>query len=286
MKIGASSFASPLPDLEKEVDSIELYIPKLKLYNEGKLTKERVDELHDLLSTGSAHTTMHAPYFGELPNYPKELIVDTAHMGSIQMSIMEESISLASDFGCSVLTLHPGKITGDREKSFMRMVGNLKKLAIEAGNCGIILGLENKEGTDPTNLCCAVDEHLRAIREVNSPYLNATFDIGHANLTCGGDMGKLRDFVRGVNGHVAHVHVHDNNGVLAESYYGDMHGAPGEGNIDFSVLRELDFKEVFNLEVFSMDAVRTGKSVLSGLLFSMPYEHVNPDIPHHSRHPL
>ncbi len=44
-----------------------------------------------------------------------------------------------------------------------------------------------------------------------------------------------------------------------------MHGAPGEGNIDFSVLKELEFKGVFNLEVFSMDAVRAGKSVLSDL---------------------
>ena len=80
-------------------------------------------------------------------------------------------------------------------------------------------------------------------------------------------MVKLRDFVRELNGNVAHVHVHDNNGVLAESYFGDLHGAPGEGNIDFSVLRELDFKGVFNLEVFSMDAVRAGRILLSGLLF-------------------
>jgi sugar phosphate isomerase/epimerase len=265
MKIGASSFASPLPELEKEVDSIELYIPKLRLYNGGELMKERVDELRDLLSTGSAHTTMHAPYFGELPNYPKELMVDTANMGYIQYRLMWDSISLASEFGCSVLTVHPGKITGDREKSFSRMVENLKKISFEAENHGIILGLENKEGTDPTNLCCTVDEHLRAIKEVNSPVLKATFDIGHANLTCRGDMGKLLDFIRELNGHVAHVHVHDNNGVLAENYFGDLHGAPGEGKIDFSVLEGLEFKGVFNLEVFSMDAVRAGKRVLSNL---------------------
>ncbi len=267
MMIGASSFASPLQDLEKEVDSIELYIPKLGLYNGGKLINERVDKLNDLLSTGSALTTMHAPYFGDAPNYPKELIVDTARMGSIQLRLMEESISLASEFRCSVLTVHPGKITGDREKSFNCMVENLKKLSYEAENHGIILGLENKEGTDPTNLCCTVDEHLRAIKEVNSPFLKATFDIGHANLTCGGDMVKLRDFVKKLNGHTSHVHVHDNTGVFAESYFGDLHGAPGEGNIDFSVLGELDFNGVYNLEVFSMDAVRAGKSVLSGLLF-------------------
>ncbi len=266
MKIGASSFASPLPELEKEVDSIELYIPKLRLYSAGKLIKERVDELHDLLSTCSTHTTMHAPYYGDSPNYPKELMVDTAHMDFIQFQLMEESINLASEFGCSVLVVHPGKISGHRERSFRNMIGNLKKLSEQADNYGIVLGLENKEGTDPTNLCCTVEEHARAITEVDSQFLKATFDIGHANLTCRGDMGKLREFVKGLNGHAVHVHVHDNRGVLEDNYFGDMHGAPGEGIIDFSVLKELDFKGVYNLEVFSMEAVRAGKSVLSGLM--------------------
>ncbi|MDD5616267.1 MAG: sugar phosphate isomerase/epimerase [Candidatus Methanoperedens sp.] len=263
--IGASSFASSLPELEKEVKSVELYIPKLRLYDGSNLIKERVDELHNLLSTGSVLTTMHAPYYGDSPNYPAELMVDTANMGSLQWRLMEESISLASEFGCSILVVHPGKISGDRKKSFMTMVRNLKKLSAKAHDCGVILGIENKEGTDPTNLCCTADEHLRAIKEVGSPNLRATFDIGHANLTCGGDAYKLRDFVRKLNGNTAHVHVHDNTGRLSESYFGDLHGAPGEGNIDFSVLRELNFKGVYNLEVFSMDAVRAGKRILESL---------------------
>jgi sugar phosphate isomerase/epimerase len=263
--IGASSFASSLPELEKEVKSVELYIPKLRLYDGGNLIKERVDELHDLLSTSRVLTSMHAPYYGESPNYPVELMVDTVNMGSLQWRLMEECISLASEFGCSVLVVHPGKISGNREKSFRRMVENLKKLTVEAENRGIILGLENKEGTDQTNLCCTVEEHLLAIMEVDSPFLKATFDIGHANLTCGGDMGKLRDFVKKLNGQAVHVHVHDNNGVFAESYFGDLHGAPGEGNIDFSVLHDLSFNGVYNLEVFSMDAVRAGKMVLESL---------------------
>lgn len=265
MIIGASSFASPFSELEKEVKSVELYIPKLKMYDGSTLIKERVDELRDIISTGSVTTTMHAPYYGDSPNYPKELMLDTAHMNSMQWHLMEESIGLASEFECSVLVVHPGKISGDREKSFMSMIRNLKMLSAKAHDCGIILGLENKEGTDQTNLCCTFDEHLRAIKEVGSPNLQATFDIGHANLTCGGDAEKLKCFVKELNGYIAHVHVHDNNGVFAESYFGDLHGAPGEGNIDFSVLQELSFNGVYNLEVFSMDAVRAGKRVLESL---------------------
>ncbi len=259
MIIGASSFASSLPQLRKEVECIELYVPKLGLYKGNRIIKEKVDELHDDLSTGSMHTTMHAPYFGD---YPEELLVDTAHMGEAQFRLMEECISLASDFECGVVVIHPGKIRGDREECFMHMVSNLRKLATAAENCGVVLGLENKEGTDPTNLCCTAGEQLHAIKEVNSQFLKATFDIGHANLTCGGDAEMLRGFVRDLKDNVVHVHVHDNTGALSERYFGDMHGAPGEGRIDFSVLRELHFEGVYNLEVFSIVGVRTGKRII------------------------
>ncbi len=265
MIIGASSFASSLPELQKEVESIELYIPKLGLYRGSELVKERVKELRDALSTSNILTSMHAPYFGDSPNYPIELMVDTAHMGKVQFRIMEESINLARELGCGVVVVHPGKITGEREICFMNMVDNFKRLSLKAGNCGITLGLENKEGTDPTNLCCTVEEHLRAIKEVNSPNLKATFDIGHANLTCGGDMKKLREFIRELGDNVVHAHIHDNNGVNGEKYFGDMHAAPGEGSIDFSVLRELRFKGVYNLEVFSIEDVRRGKKMLESL---------------------
>jgi sugar phosphate isomerase/epimerase len=265
MIIGASSFASSLPELRKEVESVELYVPKLGLYRGDKLVKERVKELRDALTTCNILTSMHAPYFGESPNYPVELMVDTAHMGKVQFRIMEESISMADEFDCSVVVIHPGKITGDRETSFMNMVDNLRRLSLKAVDCGITLGLENKEGTDPTNLCYTVEELVRAIKEVNSPNLKATFDIGHANLTCGGDMEKLRGFIRRLGDSVVHAHIHDNNGVNGEKYFGDLHAAPGEGSIDFSMLRELRFDGVYNLEVFSIEDVRKGKKMLESL---------------------
>lgn len=266
MITGASSFAAPLPELQKEVESIELYIPKLGLYNGDGLVKENVDKLHDLLSTYSIPTSIHAPYFGETASYPVELVIDTAHMGKKQFRLMEESISLAHELGSNVVVVHPGKIRGDRESSFMQMVRNLRLLSLKAGDFGVILGLENKEGTDPANLCCTAEELLRAVEEVNSGSLKITFDTGHANLTYGGDMERLREFVKKIKDHVAHVHVHDNTGIADEKYFGDMHFAPGEGNIDFTVLKELNFEGVYNLEVFSIEDVRKGKATLTRLL--------------------
>src|SRR3989304_7874067 len=125
MIIGASSFASPLPELKKEVESIELYIPKLALYKGNKIIKERVEELRDFLTTCSASTTLHAPYYGDSPGYPEALMVDTAHMGRPQFQLMEESINLANELRCSVVVIHTGKIIGDRDGCFKRMVSNL-----------------------------------------------------------------------------------------------------------------------------------------------------------------
>ncbi|HIH44561.1 MAG TPA: sugar phosphate isomerase/epimerase [Candidatus Methanoperedenaceae archaeon] len=273
MIIGASSFASPLPELQREVDSIELYMPKLGLYKGTSLVRERLEELSDTLSTGNFPTSMHAPYFGDSPNYPPELMIDTAHMSRTQMRLMEECIELAGRFGSKVIVVHPGKITGTgagdqaevRECCFNSMVGNLKKLACTAAEHDVMLGLENKEGTDPTNLCCSSLELKRAIEAVDSPSLGATFDIGHANLTCGGDMRLMRNFARELCDSVVHLHVHDNKGTPEGRYFGDLHGAPGEGCIDFNVLSELRYSGIYNLEVFTLEGIRKGKRVLGSL---------------------
>ena len=103
------------------------------------------------------------------------------------------------------------------------------------------MDLRTRKVQAPENLCCLASELIEAIDKINSPSLRATFDIGHANLTCGGDASKLRDFAREIKEYVVHVHVHDNSGMLTERYWGDIHGAPGTGGIDFSVLKELDF---------------------------------------------
>jgi sugar phosphate isomerase/epimerase len=52
---------------------------------------------------------------------------------------------------------------------------------------------------------------------------------------------------------------------LTEKFRGDLHGAPGTGVIDFSVLKELRFNGVYNLEVFSIEDVKVGKKMLLGI---------------------
>jgi sugar phosphate isomerase/epimerase len=265
MIIGASSFAGTLPELRLEVESIELYIPKLGVYEGTKLIKSRICDLKDALSSYDLSSSIHAPYFSDVPNYPHELIVDTSRLNETTMKLMKESIMIAEALGSEVVVIHPGKITGNKEISFERMVAGLSNLAKFAGDANVMLGLENKEGTDPSNLCISASDLIKAIEEIDSPHLRATFDIGHANLTCNGDQVKLREFARELRNHVAHVHIHDNPGFLTEKFWGDLHGAPGVGVIDFSILKELRFKGIYNLEVFSVEDVRAGKKMILGM---------------------
>ncbi|AKB86032.1 sugar phosphate isomerase/epimerase family protein [Methanococcoides methylutens] len=263
MMIGASSFAGELKELDDHVQSVELYMPKLGVYEGSKLQKERLEMILDELSTCDLQTSMHAHYFADVPTYPKELVVDTASMGEMHFTLMEECIELAGRLGTKAVVMHPGRVGDDREASLKRMVSNLGRLAAFASENNVMIGLENKEATDPGNLCCEAEELLKVVDAVNSPNLGVTFDVGHANLTCEGDSERLAAFVRTISDHVVHVHLHDNYGYWTSNYDGDEHMAPGSGNIDYSVLKGLNgYKGIYNLEVFSMDDVLAGKKVI------------------------
>ncbi|MCK4928701.1 MAG: sugar phosphate isomerase/epimerase, partial [Methanosarcinales archaeon] len=195
MIIGASSFASTLEELIAEVESVELYVPKMGLYEGRELQHDRVEAVKDVLSTSSGITSVHAPYYADAQTYPKPLCVDMASMSDSDFSLMEDSIEVATYFQSNVMVVHPGLVGNDRQGSFDRMVQNLKRLSGFAEEHGIVLGLENKEGTAPGNLCCEASELVRAVEEVDSDNLGVTFDVGHANLTAGGDSELVRAFM-------------------------------------------------------------------------------------------
>ena len=263
MILGASSFAGTLTELSHEVQSVELYMPKLHVYKGSKLDHGALTTILDELSTVDLMTSIHAPYSAESPTYPKDLQVDTSNMQSKDFKLMGESIELAATLDSKAVVLHPGRINGEREVAFTRMVSNLKELAIQAADRGIILGLENKEGTDPTNLCCQAEELVAAVEAVNLDNLKITLDIGHANLTCGGNSEKLRTFVKTVAPYVVHMHMHDNGGKWTSNYDGDEHLAPGKGTVDYKILKEIpNYRGIYNMEVFSMEDVFCGKATL------------------------
>ncbi|WNY27729.1 sugar phosphate isomerase/epimerase family protein [Methanolapillus ohkumae] len=265
MKFGASTFAGSLSDLNVLVDSIELYIPKMNLYSGRVLQKDRLNLFLDEFFSYDLLCTAHAPYFPDFSGeYPPDLSVDMSDLNGADLRLLTEAIDITALAGGDVLVLHPGRITDAPKKSFWRMVHNLRLLAKYAEDAGVLLGLENKEKTDPLNLCCDAEELMSAVKAVDSEYLGAVLDIGHANLTCGGDQKKLAEFVKTVSPDVVHVHVHDNHGRNTGQYNGDEHLCPGQGIIDYSVLKNLGrFDGIFNFELFSTDEIPLGKEYVS-----------------------
>ncbi|MDV0445792.1 endonuclease 4 [Methanimicrococcus sp. At1] len=269
MKFGVSSFAGPLSELEGLADSIELYIPKMDLYKGRELQTDKLDAFFDSFFSYDFYCTAHAPYYPDPEGeHPKNLAIDTAKMTDSDFQLMFEALDISAHAGADVLVVHPGRITeGGASKSFGRMIQNLKTLAEYAEEVGVVIGLENKEYTDPLNLCCKAEELAKAVDLVDSDYLGATLDIGHANLTCGGNQKKLAEFVKTISPLVVHVHVHDNHGVDTGRYGGDEHYAPGQGIIDYSALRGLgDYDETFNFEVFSIEEFKEGKTFFKNKL--------------------
>jgi sugar phosphate isomerase/epimerase len=275
MIIGASSFAGNLQELTHIVDSIELYIPKIGIYKKRHLQREEVEKLKDILSTQNINTTIHAPYYAETPSYPKELSVDTAHMSKADLKLMYEAVDLAEQFNAQIVVIHPGRIIENREKSLKQMIDNLRRLADYAAEHSVTLGLENKEGSDPENLCTYPEELLTTLEAVGCDNLAITLDIGHANLTCRGDQQALKTFTETLIDETVHLHIHDNSGEKTPRYHGDHHGAIGTGCIDFNILRTLKYKGIYNLEMFSIEDVRGSKTLLKNLLDAHNTQHYN-----------
>jgi len=66
---------------------------------------------------------------------------------------------------------------------------------------------------------------------------------------------------------VIHMHMHDNSGKWTSTYDGDEHLAPGKGTVDYTVLKEVhNYRGIYNLEVFSMTDVISGKNTLMKFL--------------------
>ena len=129
MIFGASSFAGPLTDLKGHVRFIELYIPKMGIYNGSGLETEKLEKILDKISTYNFKCTVHAPYSAQNPKYPLAINVDTTRMSEREFALMEESIALANRIGAQVVVLHPGRVGPDKGKAYSSMVKNLRTLA-------------------------------------------------------------------------------------------------------------------------------------------------------------
>lgn len=173
-------------------------------------------------------------------------------------------MEIASEFGCRTYTVHVGAAFYCHEHipmSTLRPLAleTLEKLLPAAERTGMVIAVENAfEMPNSAREVAGLVDHF-----AGSPAIGACYDTGHAHCMAsapGKDKNKYEPYFpaswweNGViwednaleimKDHVVTCHIHDNNG------YGDLHGMPFDGTIDwrdlmprlFACPRMMDFQ--------------------------------------------
>lgn len=139
----------------------------------------------------------------------------------------------------------PERQPGDEDARKENCRKSLAELAIPAAEHDVRIAIENMRWrTDNPNRTGMYTDQLMEIIYGMDTVIGICFDVGHANISEGRDLGGA--FSR--NAHrIIHIHLDDNLGIE------DDHFQPGEGNIDFesfyNVVKESGFNGMVQLEV-------------------------------------
>lgn len=167
---------------------------------------------------------------------------------SVRKAAIEELKRAAEFFakvGAKWMNVHPdGHAPFFEERAVvLRNVDSLRELVEFAQPLGVGIMLENVPGRFNTSL------QLSPIFEA-VPQLGLHLDIGHSHL--GVERNTATELITQFGRRLAHVHVHDNRGGMA-----DLHLAVGMGNIALAKhvreLRQSGYDATITLEVFSAD---------------------------------
>lgn len=161
------------------------------------------------------------------------------------ISYFIKEIEGAHYLGCKHIVIHPFSPYGwgtelDRDKVWDVNMDLFTRLMPYAEKYGVIVCAENQPFTGLE--MSRVRQVKKLIRAVNSPYMKACLDTGHANVF----HDDIGEDVRLLGDDLATLHIHDNKGNW------DQHLIPYMGTIDWdaflTALKEIDYKGAFTLE--------------------------------------
>lgn len=161
----------------------------------------------------------------------------------------KKSIEIAAELGCKNLVIHP--------INYFNAIGNAdllyNKILPTAIEHNVVICTENmfnwknsKQNETIPSACGSVKDFVDCIDCVDSPYLKACLDLGHANMVnCEG----ASKFIKGLGDRIVCLHVHDND------LYDDQHTLPYMGNANWdqltSDLKEIGYNGYFTYEEVS-----------------------------------
>lgn len=208
----------------------------------------------------------------KLSSYDIKPIVHTTiydvNLASLNPTIREASVKTTLDclnltkrLGAEILVVHGGNLPSNYPRKSMEdakrsLLLSLQGLVEVAEESKIIIGLENNAKGFNVGMIKNQDEHLFFLERINSKFLKAVFDIGHANL-----YGvSIEDWARKIKDFLVEIHLHNNQGVK------DVHLPLDQGTIDIEkfleLIDELDISVPLILEMTSLEDYEKSLSLL------------------------
>jgi sugar phosphate isomerase/epimerase len=176
------------------------------------------------------------------------------------------ALETGAGLGAELVVMHPATVSlaewetlGEPARRAVRRreIDAFGRMASRAARLGVRIGVENMPGFRAARDASWIE---RIVREVGSPWLGFTVDVGHAH-TAGIPPALL---LRHLGPRLWHVHVHDNSG------QGDQHRALGEGSVDWvsvaGALVELDYRGLVVDESLDLAAQLRGGARLRQLV--------------------
>ncbi|WP_309492022.1 sugar phosphate isomerase/epimerase family protein [Candidatus Hecatella orcuttiae] len=240
-------------------------------FNPESLRKISLPQLKRTLSSFPA-LSVHSSFYG--------LNMGSSHeeLRRLTLKLVKKCASICEGLGSSVLTVHPGyfpvpEMEASMKRAEARFVEDLKKCCRYTGDRGVTLCLENLHVRYFFFHSLPNAAHL--VEEVEE--MKITLDIGHAYLfqrSLGDDRPEetisqqIEAYLKGL---VAHVHLHDNDGLR------DSHKPPGQGSINFQpiiqALKAIGYSGQVIVELWNPEnPEKTGKATLNKVkrLFRSP----------------
>jgi sugar phosphate isomerase/epimerase len=165
--------------------------------------------------------SLHAPFGGML-----DLADPNPHHRATAIDAIVASAAGLQQLGGSIIVVHPSDLERHRHAVCARITDSAASIALVHERCGPLRVRIAVESPLP-HLIGGDPAEFSAILERLDPAVGVCLDTGHTWLG-----GHWRRFVQVAGPRLIHVHIHDNHG------YGDDHLPPGDGVVDWTVIRE------------------------------------------------
>jgi sugar phosphate isomerase/epimerase len=219
------------------------------------LTGEAIEFIKEKLSSYSIKPIVHTTIY----DVNLSSLNPTIRDASVKTTL--DCLELAKKLGAEILVIHGGNLPSNYSLKLMGKANrnlflSLQELVKAAEEKEVIIGLENNSRVYNHAMVKNVEEHLYFLEKINSKYLRAVLDIGHANLY----KVSIEDYTRKIKDYLVEIHLHNN---LGEK---DNHFPLDQGNIDvekfLELIDELDISVPLILEMVTIEDYEKSLSFL------------------------